>query len=219
MSQNSTKVLIVGAGLSGFSAAAKLLEKGVDRIILLEAENRIGGRIQSVPQSNGYLDMGGQWCHGQKKNVIYELVNKHFKFGESKFDEADEKFDVSNGQKADEKQCAKLRSLSELIMENSYSEMEIFNGSLGEFFTTNYKKRLQDKKFSDIPVELSSQMLDFFHKETNTFFACPNWFDVSARLDAISDQAEGNQHLTWGTKGFKTVFDFISVSFVQFLSS
>ncbi|KAG8317001.1 hypothetical protein J6590_034366 [Homalodisca vitripennis] len=42
------KVVIIGAGVSGFSAAATLLENNVSDIVVLEASSRIGGRIRTV---------------------------------------------------------------------------------------------------------------------------------------------------------------------------
>lgn len=43
-------VIIIGAGASGIAAASRLLEKGFDpaRLTILEAENRIGGRINTI---------------------------------------------------------------------------------------------------------------------------------------------------------------------------
>ena len=41
--------LIVGAGASGIAAASMLMQNGVHSIVILEAENRIGGRINTVP--------------------------------------------------------------------------------------------------------------------------------------------------------------------------
>lgn len=40
-----TKVVIVGAGAAGIAAASKLLQRGVSDFVILEANNRIGGRI------------------------------------------------------------------------------------------------------------------------------------------------------------------------------
>lgn len=194
-----------------------MLENGLKDIVILEAEDRFGGRIQSVPYSNGSIDMGAQWVHGKNRNVIYELVQKHFKFGDTGFDDTDVIFLMSNGTRANKKQCLKLINLSDMIMEHSYTEMEMYNGSLGDFFTTKYQKGLQNAKFSSIPPELANQMLEFNHKETNSFFASPTWFDISARQNALSDSASGNQYLTWKTQGFKTIFDYITVSeFHQF---
>jgi hypothetical protein len=40
--------VIVGAGASGVAAASQLLENKMDDFVILEAENRYGGRIDSV---------------------------------------------------------------------------------------------------------------------------------------------------------------------------
>lgn len=59
---NLTDIIIIGAGASGFAAASKLLSNGFQNVLLLEAENRIGGRIHTIPFGAGVLDIGAQWC-------------------------------------------------------------------------------------------------------------------------------------------------------------
>lgn len=39
------KIVIIGAGPSGIAAASKLFENGFANVTILEAENRIGGRV------------------------------------------------------------------------------------------------------------------------------------------------------------------------------
>lgn len=34
------------------------MERGIDDVIILEAEGRIGGRIHSVPYRDGFIDLG-----------------------------------------------------------------------------------------------------------------------------------------------------------------
>lgn len=58
---NKGKVIIIGAGASGFVAASKFIANGFRNVLILEAENRIGGRIHSIPFGAGVLDMGAQW--------------------------------------------------------------------------------------------------------------------------------------------------------------
>jgi phytoene dehydrogenase-like protein len=41
------KIIIIGGGISGLSALNRLLEEGIEDVLLLEAENRLGGRIQT----------------------------------------------------------------------------------------------------------------------------------------------------------------------------
>lgn len=40
-----TKVIIIGAGASGISAGCHLIKNNLNELIILEAKNRIGGRI------------------------------------------------------------------------------------------------------------------------------------------------------------------------------
>lgn len=55
------KIVVIGAGASGFAAAAKLISHGFQNVVILEAENRIGGRVHTIQFGANTLDMGGQW--------------------------------------------------------------------------------------------------------------------------------------------------------------
>lgn len=48
----NVKVLIIGAGMAGLSAANHLLQNGCDDFLIVEARGRIGGRIVSIPLGN-----------------------------------------------------------------------------------------------------------------------------------------------------------------------
>lgn len=43
------RVVIIGAGAAGIAAASKLFVNGFTNITILEAEDRIGGRIYTTP--------------------------------------------------------------------------------------------------------------------------------------------------------------------------
>jgi monoamine oxidase len=66
-------VVIVGAGLSGLNAA-RLLTAASKKILVLEAQDRVGGRTwsQSIGQ-NDFIDVGGQWI-GKGHDTMYQLV-------------------------------------------------------------------------------------------------------------------------------------------------
>ncbi len=68
-----TVVLIIGAGMSGLSAAYSIC-KSNKNVIVLEARDRIGGRLSSERFSDGLLfERGGELIHGTT-NQLYALV-------------------------------------------------------------------------------------------------------------------------------------------------
>src|SRR3972149_2452525 len=76
------EVIVIGAGLSGISATDALTQMGYNTFAL-EAKDRVGGRLWSVPwvspdnKTKYYLDMGASWIHGVKYNPIFSLVEKY----------------------------------------------------------------------------------------------------------------------------------------------
>lgn len=77
----TTKVCIVGAGVSGLKAAHTLLqgsELSSDDVIVLEAQNRVGGRIltdSSRSKLGLKYDMGAAWFHDALTNtVLHESI-------------------------------------------------------------------------------------------------------------------------------------------------
>jgi len=51
-SNTNVKIVIIGAGMAGLSAANHLLQNGCEDFIILEARGRVGGRIVSIPLTN-----------------------------------------------------------------------------------------------------------------------------------------------------------------------
>lgn len=68
-------VLVIGAGISGLAAAKKLKEKGFS-VTVLEAQDRVGGRLRSNRSLGIAFDEGASWIHGIDNNPITDLAQK-----------------------------------------------------------------------------------------------------------------------------------------------
>jgi monoamine oxidase len=68
------RVLVIGAGLSGLSAARVLQDRGYD-VVVIEGRDRIGGRVWT---SNFWddlpVDLGASWIHGVTGNPLSALA-------------------------------------------------------------------------------------------------------------------------------------------------
>lgn len=69
-------VIVIGAGLAGLAAAQRLKQAGC-RVTVLEARDRIGGRIHTSTQWPELpLDLGATWIHGVTGNPITKIANE-----------------------------------------------------------------------------------------------------------------------------------------------
>ncbi|KAK3919508.1 Peroxisomal N(1)-acetyl-spermine/spermidine oxidase [Frankliniella fusca] len=68
------KILIIGAGMAGLSAANHLAKNGMTDFLVLEASNKIGGRIFSAQTGKHRLELGANWIHGVLGNPLYEIA-------------------------------------------------------------------------------------------------------------------------------------------------
>lgn len=74
------KITILGAGLSGLLTAYRLQNKGFD-IEIIEARNRIGGRIHTINSDTAQVEMGATWfnaIHVNFRNLLSELELGYF---------------------------------------------------------------------------------------------------------------------------------------------
>ena len=73
-SAQTADVLVLGAGIAGLAAARALAERGMCPLVL-EARDRVGGRIYSLQTSKGVVELGAEFVHGRDAD-LWALINE-----------------------------------------------------------------------------------------------------------------------------------------------
>lgn len=69
MGRERVDTIVVGAGVAGLTAARLLVREG-RRVVLLEARDRVGGRVWSDRSGGVVTDLGASWIHGIADNPV-----------------------------------------------------------------------------------------------------------------------------------------------------
>ncbi|XP_001653661.2 peroxisomal N(1)-acetyl-spermine/spermidine oxidase [Aedes aegypti] len=202
----SARIIIVGAGASGLAAASCLYEHGLTNLVILEATDRIGGRVHTVPFGGNVIDLGAQWCHGEKNNAVYELAGP-LNLLESSVVSSKNVLVKNTGEIVPQEITNRLMAAAHEIMESE--AMSSYDGTLGDFFTSMFLKMMDDEKMKDIDRVLVQQFLRCYQSYQEGYIATDSWYDLIASSLDDYDYCEGDQSLSWMGKGYKSVLDLL----------
>lgn len=73
VADDGAPVVVIGAGASGLACARALTDAGLS-VVVLEARDRIGGRVHTSTDTGVPLDLGASWIHGIEGNPVTELA-------------------------------------------------------------------------------------------------------------------------------------------------
>lgn len=62
--------------MAGLGAANTLIENGIDDILIIEGNNRPGGRIDTIKIDDGIIELGAQWLHSTS-TPLYKLAKEY----------------------------------------------------------------------------------------------------------------------------------------------
>src|SRR5882762_9673374 len=71
-STTQAEVVVVGAGFAGLSAA-RTLSRQSKKVVVLEARERVGGRVKVAKIAGRAIDAGGMWV-GPSQTRLLELI-------------------------------------------------------------------------------------------------------------------------------------------------
>lgn len=80
--KHDVDVVVIGAGFAGL-AAARELGRGGANVVVLEARDRVGGRMWSDVRMGEQLEMGGGWIHWMQPHAWSEVTRYQLEIGET----------------------------------------------------------------------------------------------------------------------------------------
>eukprot|EP00090_Calanus_glacialis_P007049 TRINITY_DN15513_c0_g1_i2.p1 TRINITY_DN15513_c0_g1~~TRINITY_DN15513_c0_g1_i2.p1 ORF type:complete len:476 (-),score=114.85 TRINITY_DN15513_c0_g1_i2:47-1474(-) len=189
MENYDKKVLIVGGGVSGLFAALRLAENGVKNIEILEADDRIGGRVNSFQHGDGVLELGAQWIHGRGDCPLWKFVkDNQIPVTNDESGDGDGTFYLPGGNVVPKKLLKQTLDFSEKTHDylDKFAREDIDESiplSVGHFFEERIKNFLS-KEMNVEKVKIKKALLDWFIK----------WEEVDTGVDDLKKQSV----LSWG---------------------
>ena len=69
-------VAVIGSGAAGIGAARRLREAGAVSVLVLEARDRVGGRVHTIAPAGFPLDRGAEWLHSADRNPLSPIAQR-----------------------------------------------------------------------------------------------------------------------------------------------
>lgn len=201
-------IVIVGAGLAGLAAAFNLYKNGFKNILIFEAQNRIGGRVHTIPfgicysrifylvlyinyliLENRFLELGAQWLHGEKGNPLYELAKKKNLISNPTIDygiEGDGIFCTEKGEKLDneivKKAISHLNMIKQTISDDKFIKTNsVSKVSAGEIFKNQFEKYVSQQTDCVINQQLFWAIFDWYMRFEIIDNACGDLNNLSLK--------------------------------------
>ncbi|XP_022833970.1 spermine oxidase-like isoform X2 [Spodoptera litura] len=193
--------IIIGMGAAGCTAASTLSKAG-KKVLALEAMDRIGGRVNTVPFGDGVVEVGAEWIHGTEQSRVYNLaIQNNVSVLPQDID-----FEVyrSDGSIGDKKVLNELLTFSLSVIDDPPETPE----PLGQFIT----RRLKDYMKEKYPALLADQdfidnLLEFLDLVIDNYESSNSWNEVST--ESKYTELGGYQHMSWHRHGYKTLFEIL----------
>ncbi|XP_060781934.1 peroxisomal N(1)-acetyl-spermine/spermidine oxidase isoform X2 [Neoarius graeffei] len=165
-----TRVLIIGAGISGIGAAQKLLRQGFRNVRIIEATSRSGGRVKTGRLGGKILEIGANWIHGpSQENPVFRLATQYQLLDDESLSEENQSIEVdslpllfstwltSSGKKLEAEESAPALEVFLMLLKKCqefYNNNRAPISSVGEFLKTEVLRISKEEWKDDEPRKL-----------------------------------------------------------------
>ncbi|XKL59615.1 hypothetical protein PGB90_000631 [Kerria lacca] len=205
------EVIIIGAGVAGIAAATRLFEHGIENILVLEAENRIGGRVNTVdlPNDDGFVEFGAQWIHGEEKNAVFEMAASRNFIRPSHLTLDNMLYVRSSSKIVNLKTSHILYNQFKLIRTNIDKLVLKKCKSSGEYFTCRFLEAFEKMNNDEISSDLQKEFLEWCHQFINSYDGTDSWFNSASSSFHEFWECAGNQYIVWEKGGYRTILSIM----------
>ncbi|KAL6649389.1 hypothetical protein ACP70R_013613 [Stipagrostis hirtigluma subsp. patula] len=161
------RVIIVGAGMSGISAGKRLWDAGVRDLLILEATERVGGRMHKHNFGGINVEIGANWVEGvggDQVNPIWPIVNSTLKLRNflSDFDSVVGNVYKENGGLYDEDYVQKRMDRAYEVEEMGVELAKMMDPSGKDDISIAAMQRLFNHSQPNAPATPLDMVLDYF---------------------------------------------------------
>ncbi|XP_043104965.1 peroxisomal N(1)-acetyl-spermine/spermidine oxidase-like [Puntigrus tetrazona] len=205
------KVVIVGSGFAGLAAAATLVKAGFENVLVLEAKERIGGRVHTTkPFTESIIEVGANWIHGQTGNPLYKIAKEENLLSKgtsaSTSETSDDYFFKEDGKKVPSKLADQVCSQFTTLTDKAYDdelEPKYQKLTLGAYL---------DDAFGQSPLgakQDGQQVFEWCKRNECTDEACSSLYEMSASEISNYTTLDGDFYTTLGPGGYRAILDVL----------
>ena len=196
------KVLIIGAGAAGLAAADRLDKAEVKDFLVIEAEDRVGGRVCSgtVREGGSMVEYGAQWIHGEKGNVVHDIASQFGMLsekGSGVINDVDAMFLYEDGRQLSKDMAEEMMMIFSSIEESLEKDSKDYTNQ-GQYYHAALQAQLQERGLHSNKemCAVAGSYLQWYGRLQASIDGAPTWYQTAVDQNLQYRECEGDQTVT-----------------------